>query len=75
MNVNTEKKTAYLTEECVEIIDNEAVSINKTITTITTLDSCKSFVASYILFLSVSIILTRLFICFYFKSKSNILPY
>ena len=29
------KKAASLTEECEQIIDNEAVSINKTITTIT----------------------------------------
>ena len=55
VNVNTEKKAAYLTEECEEIIDNEAVSIEKTITTITTLDFCKLFVASSVLFLSVSV--------------------
>ena len=61
------KKAAYLTEECEEI--------NKTITTITTLDSCKPFVASSVLFLSVTVILTGRFTYFYFKSKSNILPY
>ena len=69
------KKAAYLTEECQEIIDNEAVSINNTITTTTTLDSCKPFVASSVLFLSVSVILTGIFTYFYFKSKSNTLPY
>ena len=58
-------KAAYLTEQCEEIIDNEAVSISKTITT---LDSCKRFVASSVLFLSVSALLTGVFIYFYFKS-------
>ena len=69
------KKAAYLTEECEEIIDSEAVSIKKTITTITTLDSCKPFVGSSVSFLSVSVILTGLLTYFYFKSKPNILPY
>ena len=69
------KKPALITIECKEIIDSKAVSINKTISTIT-LDSCKPFVASSFLFLSVSVILTGLFIYFYPKSKSkNYLPY
>ena len=45
-------------------------------TTITTLDSCKAFIASSVLLLSVSVILTGLFIYIYFKSKSkSVLPY
>ena len=40
------KKAVYLTDKREEIIDNEAVSINKIITRITTLDFCKPFVAS-----------------------------
>ena len=75
VNVSLEKKAALITEECEEIIDNEAVSINKTISTITTLCSCNPYVASSVLFLVVSVILTGLPIYFYFKSRPNILPY
>ena len=77
------KKPAHLlTEECEEIIVNktlstkENVSIKKYNETVSIkenipLDSCKPFVPSFILFLSVSIIITRLFVYFYVNLQSK----
>ena len=84
-----EYRAAQLTQECEEIIDNKTVLIkeNKTISIkenktvsitenkIISVNNCKPFVASSILFLSVSVIVTGLFVYFYVKSKSNVLPY
>ena len=72
------KKAAKLTtEECEEIINNiTTITPNKTIITKELVENCKPFVASSILFLSVSAILKGLFVYFYCKSKSrNVLPY
>ena len=69
------KKAAKLMveEECNEIVDikqNKAISITKQV------ESCKPFVASSILFVSVTIILTGIMIYFYIKSKHrDFLPY
>ena len=63
------KKAAYLTEEWEEIIDdtatNKAIGIKKLV------ENCRPFVASSCLFLSVSVIVTGLFIHFYCKSKKK----
>ena len=72
------KKAAKLTtEECEEIIDDTTkITQNKTIVIKELVESCKPFVASCILFLSVSTILTGPFVYFYCKSKSrDVLPY
>ena len=81
-----EKGAHLLTEKCEEIIDNKTVSIkihnktvsikkhNKTVISIkenNSSDSCKPFVASSILFLLVSVILTGLFIYFYASLQSK----
>ena len=80
------KKAAHLlTEECEEIIDNnktlsakenENVSIKKYNKTVsikenTSLDSCKPYSASSVLFLLVSVIITGAFIYFYVNSQSK----
>ena len=64
------KKAAYSRKECEEIVDtqNKQNNCNKKI-------SRKLFVASSILFISVSVIVTGIFIHFYCKSKNNVLPY
>ena len=69
-----EKKAAKLIlEKCEEINDftqNKAISITKQ------LEKCKSFVASSILFVSVSLIVTGIMVYFFVKSKNrNILTY
>ena len=70
------EKAARLTEECEEVIDNETVSINKTITTKEKIKSCKPFVVSSILFLLVSVTLTGVFIYCYISSWPKYeLPY
>ena len=68
------KKAALLVEECEEIADNKTVSIkmyNKTvpIKENSSLDSCKLFVASSILFLLISTTVPGAFIYFYVNSK------
>ena len=70
------KKAAKLTtgEECEEIIDD--ILNNKTISVTKYVENCKPFVASSILFVSVSIILTGIMIYFYIKSNNkNVLPH
>ena len=68
------KKVAYLlAEECEEMIDNKTLLIKKHSKSVlmkenNSVDSCKPFVASAILFLLVSVVLTGLFIYFYFNS-------
>ena len=77
MNVSTKKAAILTTEECEEIIDDTTkITQNKTIVIKELVESCKPLVASSILFLSVSTILTGLFVYFYCKSKSrDVLPY
>ena len=76
VSVNIKKKAAHLlTEECEEIIDNKTVPAkrhNKTVSVKehnkhlnNSLDPCKPFVASSILFLLISVIITGLFVYFY----------
>ena len=76
------KAVPLLAEECEEIIDNktllikENVSIKKynktvSITENISLDSCKPFVASSVLFLLVSVIFTGLFIHFFVNLQSK----
>ena len=55
------------------IKENKTISIKEK--KIIPIKNCKPFVASSILFLSVSVIVTGLFVYFYVKSKSNVLPY
>ena len=63
-----EYRAAQLTQECEEIIDNKTVLIkeNKTISIkenkVISIKNCKPFVASSILFLSVSVIVIGLFV-------------
>ena len=57
-----------LTEECKEITDNKIVPIKENISLI----SCKPFIVSSNLFLSVSVITTSLFVCFYVTSKKKV---
>ena len=64
------KKAALFVEECEKITGNKTVSIKKYNKTVpikenSSLDSCKPFVASSILFLLVSVIITRACIYFY----------
>ena len=61
-------------EECEEIIDD--ITQNKTVSVTKYVENCKPFVALSILFMSVSLILTGVMVCFYCKLKSNdILPH
>ena len=75
-----EYRSAQLTPECEDIIDSKTVLIkeNKSISIkenkIISIKICKPFVASSILVLSVSVIVTVFFVYFYVKSKSNVLP-
>ena len=74
VNVSTKKAAKLATEECEEIIDD--ITQNKTISITKYVENCKRFVASSILFVSVSIILTGTMIYFYVKSRNgDILPY
>ena len=70
------KKVAKLitTEECdVEI---HGIVQNKTMTLIKSIENCKLFVASSILFVSVSVILTAIMIYFCLKSRNkSVLPH
>ena len=60
-------------EKCEEIND---FTQNKTISLIKKVENCKPFVASSILFVSVSIILTGIMIYFCIKSRNkDLLPY
>ena len=71
------KKAAHLlTEECKEIIYNKTVPIKKYNKTVPikeniSLDPCKPFVASSVLFLLVIVIITGAFIYFYVNSQSK----
>ena len=70
------KKEALLVEECEETTDNKTVSIKKYNKTVpikenSSLDSCKPFVVSSILFLLVSVIITGPFIYYYVNSQSK----
>ena len=78
MNVSIKKAAKLIAEEkCEEIIDNiTTIAPNKTILKKELVENCEPFAASSILFLSVSVILTGLFIYFYVNSRSkNNLPY
>ena len=79
-----EKLAALIeTEECdVEtdkirnVSECKAFPENKTITLIKKVKDCKPFIGVSVLFLCVSIILTRIMIYFYLKSKNKyVLPY
>ena len=75
--------TLIETEECdVEtdkirnVSECKAFPENKTITLIKKVKDCKPFIGVSVLFLCVSIILTRIMIYFYLKSKNKyVLPY
>ena len=73
------KKTSKLTateEECKETIDDTTITQNKTVAVTKYVENCKPFIASSILFVASSIILTGLVVYFYCKSKpNNVLPY
>ena len=77
VNVSTKKAAKLTTEECEEINDDTTtITQNKTIVMKELIENCKPFVTSSILFLSVSTMLTGLFVYFYCKSKSrDVLPY
>ena len=69
------KKAAKLMVEgeCKEIV---GIKGNDTITLIKKVENCKPFVASFVLFVSVSIILTGIMIWFCLKSRNrDVLPY
>ena len=71
------KKAAKLIieEECEELIENDILN-DKTISIIKNSENCKLFVASSILFVSASIILTGIMIYFSLKSRNkDVLPY
>ena len=71
------KKAAHLLrEKCEEVIDNKTMSIKKYNKTVlikenNSVNACKPFIASSILFLLVSVILTGLFVYFYVNSQSK----
>ena len=71
------KKAAHLlTEKCEEIIDNKTLSRKKYNKTVSMkennlINSCKPFVASSVLFLLVSVIITGLFIYFHVNLQSK----
>ena len=70
------KKAAILIveEEC-DVETNDIIQ-NKTILIIKKVENCKPFVASSILFVSVSVISTGVMVYFYCKSKNkDVLPY
>ena len=70
MNVSTKKASKLTTEEFEEIIDDTTtITQNKTIAVKELVENWKPFLASSILFLSVSIILTGIMIYFCVKSK------
>ena len=72
MNVSTKKAAILTTKECEETIDDTTTTTqNKTIVIKELVENCKPFVASSVLFLSVSVIATGLFIHFYCKSKKQ----
>ena len=77
MNVSTKKAAKLTAEECEEIIDDTTtITQNKTIVITELVENCKPFLASSILFLSVSIIFTGIMIYFCVKSKNrDVLPY
>ena len=67
VNVST-RKAKLRVEECEEIIDDTTTfTQNKTIVIKELVENCKPFVASSILFVSVSITLTGIMIYFYVK--------
>ena len=74
--MNTKKAAKLTAEECEEIIDDTTtITQNKTIVIKELVENCKPFLASSILFVSVSIIVTGIMIYFYVKSKNrDILP-
>ena len=73
------KMAALIVEECKEITDkikkNSHVKENKTIALIKKIKDCKPFVASSILFVCVSVIVTAIMIYFCCNLKNNsVLP-
>ena len=61
-------------EECEEIVDD--ILNDKTVSITKQIQNCKPFVASSILFVSVSIVVRGIMIYFYVKSRKNdILPF
>ena len=69
--MRVQKNPAKLTteEECEEINDDAEITQNETIVIKELVENCKPFVASSILFLLVTIILTRPLIYFYINSQ------
>ena len=63
------------TDEIKNVSECKAFPENKTITLIKTVKDCKPFIGESILFLCVSIILTRIMIYFFLKLKNNVLPH
>ena len=61
-------------EECNVEVDD--IKQNKTVSIIKKIENCKPFVASSILFVSVSVILTGIIVYFFVKSRNrDVLPY
>ena len=72
VNVSTRKAAKLTTEEYEEIIDDtRTIAQNKTIVTKELVENCKPFVASSILFVSVSVTLTGIVVYFYVKSRQR----
>ena len=71
------KLTALVEREKCDIESDKIkdASVNKTINLIKKMQNCKPFISVSILFLCVSIILIRIMIYFYLKSKNNVLLY
>ena len=69
LNVSMKKAAKLTTEECEEITDaTTTITQNKTIVIKELVENCKPVVASSILFVSVSVILTGIAVYFYVKS-------
>ena len=71
------KKAAHLlAEKCEKILDNKTVPIKKynkavSVNHCNSFDPCKPYIASFILFLLVSVIITGVFVYFYVNSQSK----
>ena len=70
------EKKQKLAEKCEEIIDNKTVLIRKDNKTVSvknciSLDPCKQYIASSILFLLISVTITGAFVYFYVNSLSK----
>ena len=75
VDVNLKKATKLIVKEECDVETNDIIQ-NKTITLIKKVENCKPFVASIILFVSVSVIVSGIMICFCLKSRNkDVLPY